>query len=144
MNDFELHPRLVKDTFAVANLNLCKLLLMNDSNYPWFILVPRIKNISELFELTKVDRQSLNNEVDELSRRLSLHFNAKKMNVAAMGNIVPQLHIHVIVRKETDAAWPNPIWNKVDIAPYKKNISIELIKDIKIIIEDLIVNDKSI
>jgi diadenosine tetraphosphate (Ap4A) HIT family hydrolase len=141
MNDFELHPRLFKDTFAVANLNLCKLLLMNDSNYPWFILVPRIKNISELFELTKVDRQSLNIEVDELSRRLSLHFNAKKMNVAAMGNIVPQLHIHVIVRKETDAAWPNPIWNKVDIAPYKKNISIELIKDIRIIFEDLIVND---
>ena len=141
MNDFELHPRLVKDTFAVANLNLCKLLLMNDSNYPWFILVPRIKNISELFELTKVDRQSLNIEVDELSRRLSLHFDAKKMNVAAMGNIVPQLHIHVIVRKETDAAWPNPIWNKVDIAPYKKNISIELIKDIRIIFEDLIVND---
>ena len=141
MNDFELHPRLVKDTFAVANLNLCKLLLMNDSNYPWFILVPRIKNISELFELTKVDRQSLNIEVDELSRRLSLHFNAKKMNVAAMGNIVPQLHIHVIVRKETDAAWPNPIWNNVDIAPYKKNISIELIKDIRIIFEDLIVND---
>ena len=141
MNDFELHSRLVKDTFAVANLNLCKLLLMNDSNYPWFILVPRIKNISELFELTKVDRQSLNNEVDVLSRRLSLHFNAKKMNVAAMGNIVPQLHIHVIVRKETDAAWPNPIWNKVDIALYKKNISIELIKDIRIIFEDLIAND---
>ena len=141
MNDFELHPRLVKDTLAVANLNLCKLLLMNDSNYPWFILVPRLKNISELFELTKVDRQSLNNDVDELSRRLSLHFNARKMNVAAMGNIVPQLHIHVIVRKETDAAWPNPIWNIVDIVPYKKNISIELIKDIRIIIEDLIVND---
>ena len=103
--------------------------------------MPRIKNIFELFELTKVDRQSLNNEVDELSRRLSLHFNAKKMNFAAMGNIVPQLHIHVIVRKETDAAWPNPIWNNVDIVPYKKNMSLELIKEIRIIIEDLIVND---
>ena len=141
MIDFELHPRLVNDTYIVANLNLCKLLLMNDSNYPWFILVPRIENISELFHLTKVDRQSLNNEVDELSRRLLLHFNAKKMNVAAIGNIVPQLHVHVIVRKENDAAWPNPIWNNVDITPYKKNISEALIKDIKIIIEDLIVND---
>ncbi len=141
MKDFELHPRLASDTYAVSNLNLCKLLLMNDSNYPWFILVPRRKNISELFELTKVDRQSLSNEVDELSKRLSLHFNAKKMNVAAMGNIVPQLHIHVIVRKETDAAWPNPIWNNVDIVPYEKNISDDLIKDIKIVIEDLIVND---
>jgi len=140
MKDFELHPRLVKDTYAVANLNLCRLLLMNDSNYPWFILVPRIENITELFHLTKVDRQSLNNEVDELSRRLLLHFNAKKMNVAAMGNIVTQLHVHVIVRKETDAAWPNPIWNNVDIIPYEKNISDNLIKDIKIIIEDLIVN----
>ena len=141
MKDFELHPRLLKDTYAVANFNLCRLLLMNDSNYPWFILVPRIENISELFELTKVDRQLLNNEVDELSRRLSLHFNAKKMNIAAIGNIVPQLHIHVIVRKETDAAWPNPIWNNVDIVPYKKNISDNLIKDMKLIIEELIVND---
>ena len=141
MKGFELHPRLVKDTHAIANLNLCRLLLMNDSNYPWFILVPRIENISELFHLTKVDRQSLNNEVDELSRRLLLHFNAKKMNVATMGNIVPQLHVHVIVRKETDAAWPNPIWNNVDIVPYEKNISDDLIKDIKIVIEDLIVND---
>ena len=141
MKDFDLHPRLVKDTYVVANLNLCRLLLMNDSNYPWFILVPRIENISELFHLTKVDRQSLNNEIDELSRRLLLHFNAKKMNVAAMGNIVPQLHVHVIVRKETDAAWPNPIWNNVDIVPYEKNISDDLIKDIKVIIEDLIVND---
>ena len=141
MKDFELHPRLLKDTYAVANFNLCRLLLMNDSNYPWFILVPRIENISELFELTKVDRQLLNNEVDELSRRLSLHFNAKKMNIAAIGNIVPQLHIHVIGRKETDAAWPNPIWNNVDIVPYKKNISDNLIKDMKLIIEELIVND---
>ena len=141
MNDFKLHPRLVKDTYAVANLNLCKLLLMNDSNYPWFILVPCIKNISELFELTKVDRQSLNNEVDELSRRLSLYFNAKKMNVAAMGNIVPQLHVHVIVRKKTDAAWPNPVWNNVDIVPYKEKDSIKLIKNVKSIIQDLITND---
>jgi len=141
MNDFELHPRLVKDTFAVANLNLCKLLLMNDSNYPWFILVPRIKNISELFELIKVDRQSLNNEIDELSKRLSLYFNAKKMNVAAMGNIVPQLHVHVIVRKKTDAAWPNPVWNNVDIVPYKEKDSIKLIKNVKSIIQDLITND---
>ena len=141
MKKFNLHPRLARDTYAVANLNLCKLLLMNDSNYPWFILVPRIKNISELFELNKLDQSLLNQEVNEVSKRLSLHFNAKKMNVAAIGNIVPQLHIHVIARKETDAAWPNPIWNNVDIVPYKKNISLELIKDIKIIIEDLIVND---
>ena len=141
MKEFKLHPRLIKDTYNVANLNLCKLLLMNDSNYPWFILVPRVDGISELFELTKLDRQSVNNEVDELSRRLLLHFNAKKMNVAAIGNIVPQLHVHVIVRKETDSAWPNPVWNNVDTVPYNNKDSIKLIKNIKLIIQDLIIND---
>ena len=140
MKKFNLHPRLARDTLSVVDLNLCSLLLMNDSNYPWFILVPRRDNISELFELNKLDQSLLNKEVNEVSTRLSLHFNAKKMNVAAIGNIVPQLHIHVIARYETDPAWPNPIWNNVDIIPYTDDISLNLIKDIKLIIQDLIID----
>jgi len=141
MKKFDLHPTLIKDTFTVADLNLCKLLLMNDSNYPWFILVPRIDNVSELFELNKIDRQFLNEEIDEISKRLLLYFSAKKMNVATIGNIVSQLHVHVIARKVSDPAWPNPIWNNVDIVPYKDEEKIKLIKNIKKITQDLIIND---
>ena len=84
---------------------------MNDSNYPWFILVPRRNNIKELYQLSKEDRIQLVNETDEVAKRLSNHFQAAKMNIAALGNIVPQLHVHVIVRRENDASWPNPVWN---------------------------------
>ena len=138
MKEFKLHPRLIKDTFHIIDLKLSRLLLMNDSNYPWFILVPTRKNITELYELEKKDRLELNSEIDIISKKLSIHFDAKKMNIAALGNIVPQLHIHIIVRKENDAAWPNPVWNNIDIIPYKESISFKLVKDIRKLLGDLI------
>ena len=138
MKEFKLHPRLIKDTFHIIDLKLSRLLLMNDSNYPWFILVPTRKNITELYELEKKDRLELNSEIDTISKKLSIHFNAKKMNIAALGNIVPQLHIHIIVRKENDAAWPNPVWNNTDTIPYKESISFKLVKDIRKLLGDLI------
>ena len=138
MKEFKLHPRLIKDTFHIIDLKLSRLLLMNDSNYPWFILVPTRKNITELYELEKKDRLELNSEIDIISKKLSIHFDAKKMNIAALGNIVPQLHIHIIVRKENDAAWPNPVWNNTDTIPYKESISLRLVKDIRKLLGDLI------
>ena len=138
MKEFKLHPRLIKDTFHIIDLKLSRLLLMNDSNYPWFILVPKRKNITELYELEKKDRLELNSEIDIISKKLSIHFDAKKMNIAALGNIVPQLHIHIIVRKENDAAWPNPVWNNTDTIPYKESISFKLVKDIRKLLGDLI------
>ena len=138
MKEFKLHSRLIKDTFYIIDLKLSKLLLMNDSNYPWFILVPTRKNITELYELEKKDRLELNSEIDIISKKLSIHFDAKKMNIAALGNIVPQLHIHIIVRKENDAAWPNPVWNNTDTIPYKESISFKLVKDIRKLLGDLI------
>ena len=138
MKEFKLHPRLIKDTFHIIDLKLSRLLLMNDSNYPWFILVPTRKNITELYELEKKDRLELNSEIDIISKKLSIHFDAKKMNIAALGNIVPQLHIHIIVRKENDAAWPNPVWNNTDTIPYKESISFKLVKDIRKLLGDLI------
>ena len=78
MKEFKLHPRLIKDTFYIIDLKLSRLLLMNDSNYPWFILVPTRKNITELYELEKKDRLELNSEIDTISKKLSIHFNAKK------------------------------------------------------------------
>jgi len=138
LKEFKLHPRLIKDTFHIIDLKLSRLLLMNNSNYPWFILVPTRKNITELYELEKKDRLELNSEIDTISKKLSIHFNAKKMNIATLGNIVPQLHIHIIVRKENDAAWPNPVWNNTDTIPYKESLSFKLVKDIRKLLGDLI------
>jgi len=107
---FELHTQLEKDTVPIGDLALCRVLLMNDSNYPWLILVPRRENIGEIFQLTAVDQQQLMAEVSAVSAALASHYHADKINVAALGNVVPQLHVHVIARYLDDAAWPRPVW----------------------------------
>lgn len=91
---------------------------MMDSNYPWFILVPDRENITEIHQLNKTDQQQLITESSTLSRIISKQFNADKINIAALGNMVPQLHIHHIVRYKTDAAWPAPVWGKLPAEPY--------------------------
>ena len=95
---FELHHRLKEDCCELGSFKLCTLLLLNDINYQWFILVPRRENISEIFQLTEVDQHQLAKESSYLSSMLSKVFKADKMNVASLGNIVPQLHVHHIVR----------------------------------------------
>jgi diadenosine tetraphosphate (Ap4A) HIT family hydrolase len=92
--------------------------LSNDSNYPWFILVPRREDISELFQLDVADQQQLWQETTALAQMLKDSFDADKLNVAALGNVVSQLHMHVIVRKHQDAAWPAPVWGKHPAKPY--------------------------
>ena len=138
---FNLHPRLIKDTIHIADLKLCRLVLMNDSNYPWFILIPRKNDIQELYQLSIDDRYQLISETDCIAKRLSLHFKATKMNVAALGNIVPQLHVHVIVRKKNDATWPNPIWNGVPIIFYTEEKINMIILEVKKLLDDLIHNE---
>lgn len=115
---FVLDPRLAQDTVPLGDFPLCRLLLSNDSNYPWFILVPRRAGISELFQLNAADQLQLWQETTALSQALSDAFNADKLNVAALGNIVSQLHMHVIVRYQKDAAWPAPVWGKHPAQPY--------------------------
>ena len=115
---FELHPRLAQDTLTVGDFPLCRLLLMNDANYPWFILVPRRAEIREIFELEQRDQQQLLVESSQLSRVLNKLFQADKLNIAALGNMVPQLHIHHIVRYQADQAWPNPVWGLFPAKPY--------------------------
>ncbi len=110
---FKLHPRLAQDTSVIGDFPLCRLLLMNDANYPWFILVPRRAEIQEVFELEQQDQKQLLKESSHLSQVLSKIFQADKLNIAALGNIVPQLHIHHIVRYQTDQAWPNPVWGAI-------------------------------
>lgn len=115
---FALDQRLQQDTLTIGEFPLCRLLLSNDSNYPWFILVPRINGISEVFQLSVIDQQKLWNETTTLAQLLSEGFGADKMNIGALGNVVSQLHVHVIVRKRDDMAWPAPVWGKHPARPY--------------------------
>lgn len=110
---FELHERLAADTVTVTDWPLCRVLLMNDATYPWLVLVPRRSAVSELHELDTGDRATLIEEIAEASRRLQNLTKAQKMNVAALGNVVPQLHVHIVARFQDDAAWPKPIWGVV-------------------------------
>ncbi|PJA33790.1 MAG: diadenosine tetraphosphate hydrolase [Zetaproteobacteria bacterium CG_4_9_14_3_um_filter_53_7] len=107
-----LHPQLEKDCFVVGQLSLCTVLLMNDSSYPWFILVPQREGITEIHQLSEEDQQQLMRESSQLAAVIEKEFNADKINIAALGNMVPQLHIHHIVRYRTDPAWPAPVWGK--------------------------------
>jgi diadenosine tetraphosphate (Ap4A) HIT family hydrolase len=115
---FELHPQLAADCVVVADLPLCRLLLTDDANYPWCILVPRRAGLREIHELAEADQAVLLREVARLSAAMQSLFAADKMNVAALGNVVPQLHVHVIARRVGDAAWPRPVWGAVPRQPY--------------------------
>ena len=115
---FALDQRLQQDTLVIGDFPLCRLLLSNDSNYPWFILVPRREDISEIFQLDVVDQQQLWQETTTLAELLKDSFDADKLNVGALGNVVSQLHMHVIVRKRADAAWPAPVWGRHPAVAY--------------------------
>ncbi|WP_339463418.1 HIT family protein [Pseudomonas sp. EA_105y_Pfl2_R69] len=117
---FVLDSRLQQDTLLVGDFPLCRLLLMNDRQYPWFILVPRREDVSELFQLEAGDQLALWQETTGLAELLKDTFAADKMNVATLGNMVSQLHMHVIVRRRDDAAWPAPVWGKHAAQPYSE------------------------
>ncbi|KAA0946539.1 HIT domain-containing protein [Pseudomonas sp. ANT_H14] len=124
---FALDPRLQNDTLPIGDFPLCRLLLSNDSNYLWLILVPRINGISEVFELDVADQQQVWQESTALAQLLNDGFAADKMNIGALGNVVSQLHVHVIVRKRDDAAWPAPVWGKHPAQPYTEE-QVEVIR----------------
>lgn len=113
-----LHPQLRADCFVLGRFDLCFLLLMNDANYPWFILVPDQDNVTEIYELSEEAQQRLVNESSMLARGLVAAFSAHKLNIAALGNVVPQLHVHHIVRYRHDPAWPRPVWGALPAKPY--------------------------
>ena len=118
MSGFELHPQLAADTQHVTALPLCDVLLMNDANYPWLILVPRVADASELLDLSDNDRTRLWHEIDLAAQALRDLFAPDKLNIAALGNMVSQLHVHVIARFRDDAAWPKPVWGAQPARPY--------------------------
>lgn len=118
MEKFILHERLQNDTVEVMDLSLCRVLLMNDESFPWLILVPMRPGATEIHGLSKEDRAALIEETSLASRAISAVFSPDKINVGALGNLVPQLHVHVIGRRRTDRAWPGPVWGSAKGAAY--------------------------
>lgn len=125
---FQLDERLQQDCLAVGDLPLCRLLLMNDARYPWCILVPRREQVSEVFQLDVADQRQLWHEASRLAEILKDVFAGDKMNIATLGNQVAQLHVHVIVRKKTDNAWPAPVWGKQPPLPYSAEHQAQVIE----------------
>ncbi len=117
--EFELHPKLQEDAIEVGDLALCRVLLMNDARYPWLILVPRVAEMRDIIDLDSRDRQRLMEEIALASEALRSVFEPEKLNVAALGNVVAQLHVHVIARYSSDGAWPAPVWGLGSAEPYK-------------------------
>lgn len=115
---FELAPELNRDCIELADWPLCKVLLLNDSQYPWFILVPKQNDLKEIIDLSEQDQIVFIKESAILSKLIQEVFNPDKLNVAAIGNMVPQLHIHHIARFKNDVAWPAPVWGKFPAKPY--------------------------
>jgi len=117
---FELHTKLAKDCFQLGNFELSQLLMMNNYHFPWFILVPRRENIKEVYQLTEAEQIKLTKESSYLSSIIQKQFHAHKMNLGALGNKVPQLHIHIIARFETDTCWPQHIWGRAPEMIFEK------------------------
>lgn len=123
---FQLHPQLQQDSIDLGKLTLSHLLLINDSQYPWFVLVPEITNVTEIHQLSEENQQLLQHESTQLAKFLAESYHADKMNIASIGNIVSQLHIHHIVRYKQDIAWPAPVWGKFAATPYTKQKIIKI------------------
>jgi diadenosine tetraphosphate (Ap4A) HIT family hydrolase len=113
-----LDPVLERDTRAIGDLPLCRVLLSRDANYPWLLLVPRRSGAVEIVDLDEADRAQLTGEMATASHALKTLTACDKLNIAAIGNVVAQLHVHVIARFRTDAAWPKPVWNAVPAKAY--------------------------
>ncbi|MFT5504654.1 MAG: diadenosine tetraphosphate (Ap4A) HIT family hydrolase [Gammaproteobacteria bacterium] len=124
-----LHQKLREDCHYIAKLELCHLLLLNDCQFPWCILVPDRPDITEIYQLTKADQQQLLIESSALGEAMMNALGGDKLNIGAIGNMVPQLHIHHIVRKTDDACWPAPVWGAVSAKPYS-NEDLKKIKKI--------------
>lgn len=117
---FSLHPRLVADTVFVADWALSRVVAMNDARYPWLILIPRRDGATEIFDLSAEDRRTMIEEIARASDGLKSLTAAAKINVGALGNLVPQLHVHIVARNPGDAAWPGPVWGQGSAQPYEQ------------------------
>lgn len=133
-----LHAQLAADTLVVGEFPLSRLLLMNDARYPWCILVPRVIGARELHWLDDADQLQLLRESTALSRAMEAAFQPHKMNVAALGNAVPQLHVHHIARYRNDAAWPAPVWGRHPPQPYEEPLRRERLGALRALLPGLL------
>lgn len=124
VHGWHLHPQLADDTHPLAQFALCEVRLMDDANHPWLILVPRVENAVEVIDLDAAQQAQLMQEIDRASRALQAAVKPHKLNLAALGNVVPQLHIHVIARFHDDIAWPRPVWGMATAQPYSPELLI--------------------
>lgn len=120
MRRFELDPRLKRDTVRIARLGLCDLRLMNDSRWPWTILVPQRNDLVEFHEMTPLDQTMLTFEMGLVAAALKRETGAHKINIATLGNAVPMFHLHVVARDEGDPNWPGPVWGFGTALPYEE------------------------
>ena len=132
---FTLDPQLEQDTVLVADWHLCQVRLMNDSRYPWVILIPKVEDVYEIHQLADEQQQLLLGESVRLSKALEQLFAPHKLNVAALGNMVRQLHIHHIVRFEDDASFPRPVWGVGDAVPYEGEALNETVNGLQIALD---------
>lgn len=112
MEDAALDERLAEDSYPVTELPLCQLRLMNDTRYPWLLLIPRRHGVSEVFDLDEADQQQLWREASRIGQALKEFLGGDKLNVASLGNVVSQLHVHLVIRRQSDEAWPAPVWGQ--------------------------------
>jgi len=131
LTDFALDPRLEKDSISIMQTGLCDLRLSKDARWPWLILIPRRADITEIFELTPLDQVMLTFEIEVVASALKKVTGATKINVGALGNIVRQLHVHVIARFEGDANWPGPVWGFGTAEPYEDGKREQLIATLR-------------
>ena len=127
---FALDPRLQADTHPVAMLPLCELRLMDDARYPWLILVPRRAGVTEIADLTESEQAQLWREANQAAAALRAVAPCDKLNLGALGNIVRQLHLHVVARTEGDAAWPGPVWGSGAAVPYGDEVLASMLRTV--------------
>ncbi|AVV33918.1 MULTISPECIES: HIT domain-containing protein [Cobetia] len=137
MTPFSLHPQLDADTHFVADLPLCTVRLMNDARYPWLVLIPRRDAIREIYELDSSAQQQLWQETTQLGELLMTVSGGEKLNIGALGNMVPQLHMHVIARRSDDAAWPGPVWGVGTAEPHDSEALTVLVDTLRMKIAEL-------
>lgn len=129
MNDFSLHPQLAADCHQLGTREGCRVLLHHNASLPWYILVPET-TAAELHELTGSERHHLDAVMDDLARFVKTHHASERVNIAAIGNRVPQLHVHVVGRYEGDPCWPEPVWGNLPAGPAWSRNDIETLRQL--------------
>jgi diadenosine tetraphosphate (Ap4A) HIT family hydrolase len=135
---YQLHPRLAADTLTIGQFHLCDVRLMNDARYPWVILVPRKEGITESYQLTEDEQQQMMKESAFVAEKLGNRVGADKMNVAALGNVVSQCHIHHVARYTIDESWPAPVWGKGEAVAYQQDEAQAVLAQLTVIFAELL------